>query len=159
MIASVIVANVITGAYCFTYRETLADRPKDRIWKTLYDLGFLAISPLLPICFQIRLAGLRRKISKLKEQFECDKNVGQFFLRKSSLEKEASLLCNAQMEAKLLESSFEAIPQTLFLGSLISFFDFSSTSSSGRRFSYFYGILKFLQLLSSSSLPSLQSFL
>ena len=57
MIFSVVVANVVTGAYCFTYRETLAARPKDRIWKILYDLGFLAISPLLPICFQIRLVG------------------------------------------------------------------------------------------------------
>ena len=144
MISSVAFANVVTGAYCFTYRETIATRPKDRLWRTLYDIGFLAISPLLPICFQIRLAGLRRKISKLKDQVECDKNVGHFFLRKSSFEKEASVLCKAQMEAKILETSFEAIPQTLFLGSIISFYDFSYTSTSGLRFTYFYGISRSL---------------
>ena len=57
-------------------------RPKDLFLRTFYDLGFLAISPLLPICFQIRLAGLTPRISKLKDQFETDKNIGEIFLKK-----------------------------------------------------------------------------
>ena len=121
MISSVVLANMVTGAYCFSYRESIATRPKDPLLRTFYDLGFLAISPLLPICFQIRLAGLTRRISKLKDQFKSNKNVGEFFLKKSSLEREVNVLYKAQMEAKILESSLEAIPQTLFLGSIISF--------------------------------------
>ena len=82
MISSVVLANMVTGAYCFSYRESIATRPKDPLLRTFYDLGFLAISPLLPICFQIRLAGLTRRISKLKDQFKSNKNVGEFFLKR-----------------------------------------------------------------------------
>ena len=144
IIFSIAIANITVSLYCFANREILATRPADPICRAFYDCGLFILSPFLPICFQMRILGLRQQDTDLREEFQNDKDVAKLLVRQASIEKELQLLSMVFSNARLLENVLEDISQLVILCCLVAFYDFSYITPYGKRFTYFYGIARSL---------------
>ena len=143
-IFSIALSNITVSLYCFANRETFAKKPSDPVRRAFYDCGLFILSPFLPICFQMRILGLRQQASDLKEQFQRHESVGNFFVKQASIEKELQPLSMVFSNARLLENILEDVSQLVILCCLVAFYDFSYITPYGKRFTYFYATARSL---------------
>ena len=100
----------------------------------------LIISPFLPLLIQLRLVNIKHQLSKLEKELEFGSNAGQYSMKEALLKEEFVDLNNIYSNTKLIEGNLEAIPQVIFLGCFLVFYDYSFISTLGERFSYFYAV-------------------
>ena len=144
IISSIAIANIAVSFYCFANRERLATRPTDTLRRAFYDCVLFILSPFLPICFQMRVLGLRQQTSDLKNKFLKQKDIDNFLVKQACIEKDLQPLSMIFSNARLLENILEDISQLVILCSLLAFYDFSYITPYGKRFSYFYSIARSL---------------
>lgn len=119
----VILTHILTGMLCFLRREEVFPlarmTPRSR---GCYALLLLLLCPLLPIFFMMRLAFLQRRLQRtttgyLRGEVSCEELV----LMRQDMEGRCRPIVTCLASVRLIEGSFEAIPQLLVLSSFISF--------------------------------------
>ena len=133
IITCIVLSHVVTGAFCFLHRH--------KFLPPTTPILLLLTWPLLPLFLHFKLIQLKAKMYLLIKQFDKTKNALVFLLEKQEIERKIETLHQIKANVKVLEATLEAIPQIIFLVSIVSF-RFFNYYNSGRQYSYFFSVAR-----------------